>query len=209
VYHPDFDCAELERDVMLADILFYRPSNIGGDLIIFLFLCFFCAVLPFRGWKKALLYSSLFASVLYLAPMFICAGIFFPMAVMAMKDTLLAEEKGFTGIEKRHTVTEYAPDGTIVAYRYFDMLEGNVLASVGKGRLVDGGTYPGGYKRSDRVPTMKNTNGIYAAKTPDSPILEQYKGRGRVLGEVRLSGRVIEGKYGFRAHECQAFRIIK
>ena len=82
-----------------------------------------------------------------------------------------------------------------------------MLTSIGSGRGVDGGTYPGGFKRSDRVPTLKNTNGIYAAKTPDSPILQDYSS-GNVLAQVKLSGRIVEGELGYRAQYCEVVKIL-
>ena len=111
--------------------------------------------------------------------------------------------------QERHKVSEIDVSGIVIAYRYFDRLPDGTLTSIGKGLTVDGGTYPGGFKRSDRVPTLRNTNGIYAAKTPDSPILDDFRGYGDVLAKVKLSGRIIEGEYGYRAQYCEVIKILE
>lgn len=58
-----------------------------------------------------------------------------------------------------------------------------------------------------RPPTDDNTDGIYAAKTPDSPILTGYRQWG-VLVRLLLSGIVIEYNYGYRAQHAQIMEIL-
>ena len=56
---------------------------------------------------------------------------------------------------------------------------------------------------------MKNRNGIYAAKTPDSPVLEEFNNSGNVLCQVELGGKYIEGEMGYRAQHCRVIKILK
>ena len=100
-------------------------------------------------------------------------------------------------------------NGYIIAYRYYRIDEHNNLYSMT--RKVH---HPGGYLEADKEPAKDNTNGIYAAKKADSPILNPYKfyagpNQKVALVEVRLWGDYVEGKKGYRAHKCQAQKIIK
>lgn len=106
-------------------------------------------------------------------------------------------------------------DGSIIAYRVFEMVDG-VPWSVGNGIVGDNpitgrerGSYLGGWNISDRVPTLNNTSGIYAAKRPESAILDVYRDPGTVLAKVELSGRVVEGERGYRAQYCRILNVIK
>jgi hypothetical protein len=111
-------------------------------------------------------------------------------------------------INERHTQAELDENGSVIAYRYFDLDKG-VLKSVGMGAYVAPEGYKDGYLASDRVPTLKNTNGIYAAKTPDSPILEPYHFYGMVKAKVQLSGRIVEGELGYRGQFCKVLEILE
>jgi hypothetical protein len=113
-----------------------------------------------------------------------------------------------------HSVPEIERDGRIIAYRYFWVMDGEYY-SVGAGIVGDNpitrrnrGHYLNGYNISDRVPTLNNESGIYAAKTPNSPILQDYKDDDHVLARVELSGRVIEGEYGYRAQRCRILEVL-
>lgn len=112
---------------------------------------------------------------------------------------------------------EYGANGAIIAYRYFELLEDGTLASVGKGATRPTNpitnrpawSYRGGWNISDRVPTLNNTSGIYAAKHARSHILETYAKEGTVLAKVELSGRIIEAEYGYRAQRCRVLEILE
>jgi hypothetical protein len=114
--------------------------------------------------------------------------------------------------DPRHKVPERDANGSFIGYRYFIKSPDGTLEAMSKGRIghnpITGrkrGSYAGGWNIADRVPTLKNTSGIYAAKTWDSPILDDYK-EGAVLAKVELSGKVIEADRGYRAQYC---RIIE
>lgn len=53
---------------------------------------------------------------------------------------------------------------------------------------------------ADRVPSMNSRHGIYAKSTLEG--LNQEYGRQPVIGEVALSGVVVEGDNGYRAERC-------
>jgi hypothetical protein len=124
-------------------------------------------------------------------------------------------------VEKKGTITAYryvpktqqvetGPDGEVIGDRYFEKINGKYY-SVGAGLAGgknpitgrDRGDYAGGWNIADRVPTLKNKSGIYAAKTINSHILDPYNHEGAVLAKVELSGRVVEGDYGYRAQYCR------
>jgi hypothetical protein len=112
-----------------------------------------------------------------------------------------------------HKIPEFDHSGAVIAYRYFDVEDGE-LHSVGYGATGHNpvtkrskGSYAGGWNIADRVPTLNNTHGIYAAKTPNSPILDDYNILGSVLAKVELSGRVVEGEYGYRAQYCRVLEV--
>ena len=62
---------------------------------------------------------------------------------------------------------------------------------------------------ADELPQENNTNGIYAAKTFDSPILGQYKNDNRRLVKLMLSGKVLEFTYGFRSEHADILEVIE
>lgn len=114
--------------------------------------------------------------------------------------------------DDRYTRVEYDSEGCIIGYRYFGITYENgryILTSVGRGLDVDGGLYPSLLKEADRIPTTRNKHGIYAAKTPDSPILEAYSRHpGLVKARVRLSGKIVEHDYSYRAQYCEIVQIM-
>lgn len=95
-------------------------------------------------------------------------------------------------------------NGYIVAYRYYRIDDKNNLYS-----MTSEHHHAGGYLQADQKPTLGNTNGIYAAKRPNSSILNEYAQPGTALVEVRLWGEYVEGTKGYRAEHCQAQRILK
>lgn len=145
---------------------------------------------------------------------FVLALVFGIVTLMVVKYAIIRSfpGRGREKYDERHTRVEYDEDGCIIGYRYFSVVPddngGYVLASIGYGAGVDGGTYPGWTKRSDRVPTIWNKSGIYAAKTPDSPILEQYREDGYIKARVRLYGKVVETEYGYRAQYCDILNVM-
>jgi hypothetical protein len=104
--------------------------------------------------------------------------------------------------------------GSIIAYRYFDYVDGEYWSMssgiVGQNPITNRprGNYQGGWNISDRVPTLNNKSGIYAAKKKNSPILRDYAAAG-TLAKVELSGRVIEGEYGYRAQYCRILEVYE
>lgn len=118
--------------------------------------------------------------------------------------------------ERRSKQVEYGPHGSVIAYRYFECLPDGELYSVGKGvarpnnpiTRRPAGSYRGGWNISDRVPTIKNTAGIYAAKQPYG-VLDDYRHPGLVLAKVELSGRIVEHEYGYRAQRCNVLEILE
>jgi len=62
---------------------------------------------------------------------------------------------------------------------------------------------------ADQVPTEENTNGIYAAKTPNNPILKHYAMYPDVkLVKLCLSGAVIEYDHGYRAEHADILEVL-
>lgn len=113
---------------------------------------------------------------------------------------------------------EISRDGSYIGYRYFTKFESDgSLHSVGKGAVVGWNPitgrhshdYSGGWNISNRVPTLKNESGIYAAKKQDSHILAPWAHGDHVLAKVELSGRVIEGEYGYRAQYCRILEVYE
>lgn len=128
-----------------------------------------------------------------------------------------ANVKMVLDIWKDHTKMETDKEGDVIAYRYFHVTPNGVLHSVSTGAMGKNpitnrrrGSYAGGYNISDRVPTFKNTSGIYAAKTKHSPALLPYQNMSDVvLAQVKLSGRIIEAEYGYRAQYCEIIKVYE
>lgn len=105
-------------------------------------------------------------------------------------------------LEPRHTVAEEDEHGNVIAYRYFLVSNGKLFPVTATGMAHGRGCAIGELVRADAVPTETNLSGFYAAKTPDSPVLEPYRAqRGTVLARVLFPtiGWVIEGEYGYRS----------
>lgn len=161
--------------------------------------------------KWSFVNAILVTSTSYFIPMVFCASIFLAASILmaigaaqAGNDMLelFNGPRAHQAVNGSYRTPEFNADGTIVAYRYFIRDEKGYMSITKNGLSRNGGSWPGGYLESDRVPTLKNTNGIYAAKTADSPILEPYRGQGYTLAKVELSGRVIEAEFGYRAQRC-------
>jgi len=56
--------------------------------------------------------------------------------------------------------------------------------------------------KSDLVPTADGPFGIYCAKTPDSPALDEYRRLGKLYSLI-LSGVVVEAEFGYRAESAR------
>jgi hypothetical protein len=181
------------------------------------------------GWSLAMTFGC--AVLLQFAPVFFAAvlGIVFMigLAVASFREyednsmpldlpVMFRKHQSSSPSDPRHQVPEVDVNGSVIGYRYFNVAsEDGTLFSIGVGMTGDKvnpitGVHRGWYKDnwnvSDRVPTLKNDSGIYAAKTPDSPLLDGYGG---VLAKVELSGRVIEGEYGYRAQFCRVIEILE
>lgn len=121
----------------------------------------------------------------------------------------------------RHEKIEWEceDEGTVTAYRYLDVMrdKGTVEFSSGTMGIIrknhilnrSAASWRGAMNVADRIPTMKNKSGIYAAKTPDSPILRAYREPDTVLVKLRLSGRIIEADYGYRAQKAEIVEILE
>lgn len=111
-----------------------------------------------------------------------------------------------------HERIEFDSAGAIVGYKYliWDRRR-NLFRSLSK---PEGWTLPLCYwidnsLEADKIPNEENTNGIYAAKTPDSPILERYGKIKRMrLVKLLLSGVVIERELGFRAEHADILEVL-
>lgn len=124
-----------------------------------------------------------------------------------------------------------AKTGEIIAYRYFYVDKRTAIPysinSIKPHNPITErprGSFAGGWNISDRVPTWKNQSGIYAAKTPHSHVLDGYRLTkaemeagldtthtefNMFLAKVSLSGRVLEGKYGYRAQICNIIEFLE
>lgn len=199
----------------LTDMFFVSSKSLHASVLFMIFVFAFMMFIMFGGSvKTALIKSVLIAGLMYYAPVIFCGSLAFLTILYFMWSSL--NNFGYSDdadandrIDPRHTVAEYAPDGSIIGYRYFSFApDGTPMSVTETGIQADGGKYHGGYKIADRIPTMKNTHGIYAAKTPDSPILKKYKYSGR-LARVKLTGRVVEEKYGYRGSICEEIEFLE
>jgi hypothetical protein len=117
-----------------------------------------------------------------------------------------------------HKRVEYDSAGAIIGYKYllWDRRR-KVFRSWYRGKIGDlvqmNAQWIDNSLEADLIPTEENTNGIYAAKTPDSPILEKYKdmkigGWKMILVRILLSGEVIEKPFGFRAERADILEVL-
>lgn len=71
---------------------------------------------------------------------------------------------------------------------------------------LNGTRWEGPMLRADLVPTTANANGIYAVMS-SSPHRVSYR-ESHVIGEVALSGTVIEGEMGYRGEQATVRSLI-
>lgn len=132
-----------------------------------------------------------------------------------MKRTLPIQR--VTSWTDRHRAVEWEceDDGTVIGYKWLhwtghEFMSGSIMSS-GHNKVLNrrSDSWRGAMNFSDRVPTMQNTSGIYAAKTADSPILDEYQQPDTALVKLRLSGRIIEADYGYRAQKAEIVEIVR
>lgn len=96
--------------------------------------------------------------------------------------------------------------GSIIAYKYLSYdAERNLFKSIFYGETE----WPDNSLTADALPEENNTNGIYCAKTHDSPILRSYGRNSDVkLVKLLLAGTVIEFTHGYRAEEAHIVEVL-
>ncbi len=100
--------------------------------------------------------------------------------------------------------------GGIIAYKYLYKREDSKYCSFVSSSDGDIYIWENNSLDADRLPEDNNTNGIYAAKCKDSPILNAYNNRYHaVLLQLLLSGKIIEFKMGYRAEHADILGEIK
>lgn len=195
----------------------YIPGGISASFLFLVFATVFWLSFQDRwNFKKSISLAAIVTILLYFFPV-VMIGVFCVWLCLSLlwyqffhdEDDRLPRGVNPDYIDPRHTVTEYDTDGSIIAY--FIKLAGSdgSLYPVTTNGMPSGVWEPGQlFHMSDRVPTKRNSNGIYAAKTWDSPVLDPYRKPGSVLEQVRLYPRVIEGQYGFRAHGVERIKTL-
>jgi hypothetical protein len=93
---------------------------------------------------------------------------------------------------------------TIIAYKYLHQDENGKFYSL-RGNNFE---WKDGCLDADQTITEDNTSGIYAMKHINSPGLENYKGYGRKLVKLFLSGKVLEFKHVFRAEHADIVEVL-
>lgn len=101
-------------------------------------------------------------------------------------------------IPSRYNKVEKDNAGNITAYKVLKLI-GNIFYSP----IYQDTRWDNQECHSPYAPNENNTSGIYCAKTPNSPILTNYKKAGYALVRLILSGTVVEGNYGYRAEHAQ------
>jgi hypothetical protein len=103
-----------------------------------------------------------------------------------------------------HRKVETDNAGNIIAYKYLIQEQDGFHSFHGLTLWADDSL------TADAMPTEDNTNGIYCAKTHDSPILTRYsKGRSYVrLVKLLLSGVVLEFSHGYRAERADVLEVL-
>lgn len=124
---------------------------------------------------------------------------------------------------RHHEKIERDSAGAIVGYKYllwFDRdqvfrsawapkvtINGEEVRKI-KSQWIDGSL------EADRIPTEENGNGIYAAKTFDSPVLKDYhpviysSNQRYILVRLLLSGIVIEDQFRYRAERADILQVM-
>jgi hypothetical protein len=103
---------------------------------------------------------------------------------------------------------EVDKNGYIIAYRMYRLDGVDEKGKLNLKSTTREVLHRGGYLEADQLPEPNNTSGVYAVKSMHDRQLEEYDGPDRVLAEVRLWGKYVEGTRGYRAQHCQAIRII-
>jgi hypothetical protein len=103
-----------------------------------------------------------------------------------------------------HNKVETDNGGNIIAYKWLARAPDGCLVS-----LINDTRWENLELTADRLPTAKNSNGVYCAKTYNSPILEAYRSTGRALVQLLLSGVVIEANYGYRAEHAEIISVLE
>jgi hypothetical protein len=102
---------------------------------------------------------------------------------------------------------EFMVDGTLVGYRYFNRdNDGNLHSATIIGQVH--GNWGAGENTADRLPTKHNSSGLYAAYTPESPVLDGYKDCD-VEAIVGFKGQVVFDEKKFRAEKGEVVQILK
>jgi hypothetical protein len=106
-----------------------------------------------------------------------------------------------------HAKIEMDNAGTIIAYKYLHYDENN--KQFNSPITSYGAIWKNNSITADQIPSDDNTNGIYAAKTYNSPILQDYSRHCNVkLVKLLLSGRVIEFRFGYRAEHADILEVL-
>jgi hypothetical protein len=102
-----------------------------------------------------------------------------------------------------HRKIEKDNAGNIIAYKYLVRAQDGFHSFVGSTIWTDDSL------TADAMPTEENTNGIYCAKTHDSPILKRYsRGPNVALVRLLLSGVVLEFSHGYRAERADILEVM-
>lgn len=108
----------------------------------------------------------------------------------------------------QHSKIEKDNGGNIIAYKYLVWDEAmQIFKSFSHyARVKD---WVDNCMSADELPREENTNGVYCAKTPNSPILSNYsKYPGVKLVRLLLSGVVLEYIHGYRAEHADILEVM-
>lgn len=101
-------------------------------------------------------------------------------------------------------------NGAIVGYKVLFKRGDSLYSPCSQYDCTRVGKWVDGFLEADEIPADDNTNGIYAAKWPDSSELSALKlNPHTVLVKLALSGHVIECEFGFRAQYADILEIVK
>lgn len=107
-----------------------------------------------------------------------------------------------------HQKVEHDNAGNIIAYKYLIWNEAEQIFQSFAFHWMSI-AWVDNSMTADQVPTTENSNGIYCAKTPNSPILSSYSKHPEVkLVRLCLSGVVIEYDHGYRAEHADILEVL-
>lgn len=108
----------------------------------------------------------------------------------------------------QHSKVEKDNGGNIIAYKYLVWdEEKQIFKSFSHYAKVK--DWVGNSMWADEPPHEGNTNGVYCAKTPNSPILVSYSKHADVkLVKLLLSGVVLEYTHGYRAEHADILEVL-